>query len=360
MHYTDIRKEILAAHPEFHAVRGRKHPEQLLYGLGWLALIVALSIVLGRRPVSGPTSMILFSAGSGVLGLAYAALGFFTHELMHGTMLRSKKWTLRLAYPGFAIFCLSPRLWDTWHNQLHHFNTNKPGEDPDSIFTIERINAIPHGRKILKYFPGSRHPLSAFFVVSAFSVQVLNVLWLRSRNEPEFAHLYARMDRPRIVRETFFLYGLWILGAILLGPLHFLFILVIPALIANAFIVSYISILHTTRPLSDTNRPLVTTISVRSPRIFDWLFFHFSHHVEHHVFPESNHRYYPAMQRALKNAYAEDYNHLDHGNAIALTFSTPSVYRDREHLFDPDGGRTVDLVGLKRSGFRRAYLREKR
>jgi fatty acid desaturase len=60
---------------------------------------------------------------------------------------------------------------------------------------------------------------------------------------------------------------------------------VVPVLVANAIVMSYIATNHFLNPLTETNDPLANTLSVTAPRWLERLHLQFGYHVEHHLFP---------------------------------------------------------------------------
>ena len=70
---------------------------------------------------------------------------------------------LALGYLGFAPMLVSPTLWRTWHNQVHHGKTNQGNSDPDGFGTLSRYEKAPSTRFVARLAPGSRHPVRYFF-----------------------------------------------------------------------------------------------------------------------------------------------------------------------------------------------------
>jgi len=56
---------------------------------------------------------------------------FLGHEVMHGAVLRGRRARLLVGGLCFAPLAVSPHLWLTWHNRLHHAHANRIGVDPD-------------------------------------------------------------------------------------------------------------------------------------------------------------------------------------------------------------------------------------
>src|SRR5262249_19794893 len=129
--------------------------------------------------------------------------------------------------------------------------------------------------------PGSGYARSAVFLFVWFSVHSFLVLVFHSRRND----YYARVSRRIVYAQTAAMAAFWIAVLAIVGPRPFLFLYVVPTLVANAVAMSYIATNHFLNPLTEMNDPLANTLSVTSPRWVTWLHLQFGHHVEHHVFP---------------------------------------------------------------------------
>lgn len=342
-HFHALRKRILELDPSIRLQE--KFPSQVAIAALWYALIGALAWVNLTRELP----LLARAASSLVIGLAFSSMAFFNHELLHGSVVKSRRLAHWLSYPGFFMLALSPELWKTWHNHLHHFNTNQMGgRDPDLAGDWPRLRERKIGRLVLKLLPGSGHPGSFVFMFLAFTAQCLNVTWIRSRELPE---LYRTMDRRRVVIETLAYYAVWLALIIALPFPQFVTLLLVPLFITNAVIINYVGVPHNMRPLSQENLPLHTAISLKSPKIVDWIYFNFSHHCEHHIFPEANQRYLPRVREILLREYAGEYCLVPHAEAIRHFYTTPRAYLDDHHLFDPGSDRKVNLIELAEKEF---------
>jgi len=94
----------------------------------------------------------------------------------------------------------------------------------------------------------------------------------------------------------------------------------------------YIFTNHMFCEMTNVNDPLINTVSLRVPKLFDRLHLNFSYHTEHHIFPGVNSDYYPMVQELLKAHYPDRYNLLEAGKAWRLLMETPRHYRD-SHTF---------------------------
>lgn len=345
--FTMLRKKILEVDPSVKFQK--KYPWHALFGIALMAVIggiIALNLQVAStgNELDWPVKL----ASSLILGIAFSSLAFFNHELLHGSMVKSMTLMRILAYPGFFILAMSPELWRVWHNQLHHFNTNQTGgADPDLAGDWGRLKERKIGRFVVKLLPGGTI-FSVLFSCVAFSLQCVNVAWVRSLERPK---LYAGMSRLRVNLETFSYYAMWAAIAVLLPFQQFFYLFLIPLFITNAVIINFVGVPHNMRPLSMENQPLLTAISLKSPGWVNGLTFNFSFHCEHHIFPEANHRYLPQIHEVLKKSYPNDYKYVPYLTALRALYTTPRAYFDDNHLFNPDTGEKVNLHELARTRF---------
>jgi fatty acid desaturase len=150
--------------------------------------------------------------------------------------------------------------------------------------------------------------------------------------------------------------ALWIGVLLLVGAWSFLFIYVLPVLVANAVVMSYIATNHFLNSLSSVNDPLTNSLSVRGPRWLETLHLHFGYHVEHHVFPTVSGRHAPAVRDALIRLHGDRYLSLPHARALRLLYARPQLHATYDALIDPltkmtfntlaPGTLTMDPVGV--------------
>jgi fatty acid desaturase len=251
-----------------------------------------------------------------------------------------------LMYPGCAIFCLSPHLWRIWHNTSHHAHTNQPDEDPDTFGTLSNFLVSSRTtRSLVRRSPGSRSWSSVLYLFTFFTLQAQTVLWAKSRTLPGYKHL----RRARAGIDSALLLVFWIAIGLMTGVRGALLIVLVPMLVANFVVLAYVVTNHMLRPLTDSGETLTTTMSVRTTRLLDRIHFHFSHHVEHHLFPRLPSSMTPHVRRSLMLHFGNEYLAPSHGLALLWIFRTPRLYDDFVTLVDPDLERRVDLRGLESS-----------
>ncbi len=261
-----------------------------------------------------------------------AAMGFLAHEVLHGSVVHSKWIQTFLGYLGFAPFLVSPTLWRTWHNQVHHGKTNQGNSDPDGFGTLSRYEKAPSTRFVARLAPGSRHPMSYFFFAYWFVFHGQVVLWIQSR----YLRGFRRMNRRRAIIDTAVATLAWAAVALLAGPFYAIFAVVIPLVMANFIVMSYIATNHFLRPLTRANDPIENSMSVDTLPVIDHLHFNFSHHVEHHLFPNMNGKHAPRVRSWLREHEADRYVSPAHWLAFLSLYRTPRVYLDATTLCDPD------------------------
>lgn len=312
----------------------RNTPGRTLWIVPLACAIVTGSIIIARVSLS----LWILAALSVAIGLLYASLFFYGHELAHGAMTRNRMLQTCILYAAFLIFCLSPHLWSIWHVQVHHGYTNEPGRDPDHFGTTDDFWRHPSNHMVLRFAPGSGHWLSVFFLLIGFPIHVQGVLWVKSARLPGF----DRLRRRRACLDSAVMLSIWVAVFAIVGAVRGVFIVLIPMVVANFAIMSYIGTNHLLRPLAEGAGPLETSMSITSPKWCDLLFFHFSHHIEHHLFPAMATCFAPLVRRALIEQYGARYLAPPHFRALRLLFVTPRLY-EGDRLVDPWRRRYVYL-----------------
>jgi fatty acid desaturase len=327
-----LRKAIRSALPPS---TFRPIPRRILFAIPLVGAIVLLSalLILTELPVF---ARILMSIA---LGNTYGALMFFAHEVAHGATVKSKRLQDGVLYLACTLFCFSPHLWRVWHNTVHHSHTNDPSRDPDHFGTVEQFFAQkPSSRRFVKLAPGMSL-LSLAYLFVFFSLQAQFVLWLRKRELQDFKSL----RRIRASIDGLAMVCFWIALTLSIGLHLALYVVIIPFFIANFVVLSYVLTNHLLMPLmaSDT---LKSTMSVRTLRFLDKMHFHFSHHVEHHLFPSMPSSHYWLVRRFLTRNYFQLYAAPAHWRALLAIFASPRIYETNEVLCNPFTHRRQHLI----------------
>jgi fatty acid desaturase len=313
-------------------------PARLLWLPVHLAIIVAAgAIVVHGGPWFGALVCAL------VAGHSWGCLGFLAHETLHHSVTKNRALEKLVGYVGFGIYCLSPTLWVAWHNQAHHGNTGKPVADPDGFGTLRFWRSSAVVRTLEKFAPGSRYKRSAGFLFGWFSLHSLLVLVFHSRRNG----YYDRISQRTVHAESAAMLAFWVVVLALVGPWSFLFIYVLPVMVANAILMSYIATNHFLNPLTAINDPLANTLSVTSPGWLEVLHLQFGYHVEHHVFPTVNGRHAPAVRDVVRHLYGDRYLTMPHARALRLLYARPKVHDGHDRLIDP---RTMEVFNALAPG----------
>ncbi len=304
-----------------------------------VGLIVGGSVALVLVPLPWYLAVLC----SLLIGHLYASLTFLGHDIAHGASIGPGPVRELITYLSFAIYGVSPHLWRFWHHRAHHGQTNVVGRDPDNFGTLAEFD--PGGawsRLMLALAPGSSRWASGGYLFVFFALQGQGVLWTKSRKLPDFRGLRRR----RAILDTVLLAGFWLAVGIWAGPAGALLVVVIPMLVANFVVMSYIVTTHMLCPVVPRRDTLSTSMGVITLRLLDLLHFHFSHHLEHHLFPTMCSRHYPLVRRSLRRHLGDRYLAPPHWRALVAVFRTPRLYDGSHTLVDPFSGRRVDLAGL--------------
>lgn len=268
-----------------------------------------------------------------VMGCSFAGLTFLGHEVLHGAVVRGKKLRRLIGWLGFLPFAVSPRLWEAWHNRVHHQNSNQPGRDPDAYPTLGEYQANPQIRAITKWGPGRKRLRGALSLLVGFSVQSMHMLFVARRR-----NWLSSSELARAFGETLLAVAFWTVIALLLGPYVFTLAYAIPLLVANAIVMSFILTNHSLSPHTEVNDPLVNSLSISGPRWFEWLTLGFGYHVEHHLFPAMSARHAPALRSVLRARWPTRYQSLPLLRALRALHRSARVYEDPITLVDPETG----------------------
>lgn len=265
-----------------------------------------------------------------VIGASYSCLTFVAHESMHGGIVRGKLAKHLVGMLGFLPFTLSPRLWAAWHDRVHHATANF-ADDPDIYPTLHEYNASSRIRFFVNAFSlGGRRWRGVLSLVLGFTVQSAHQLISATSS----GFLTARQRRLAIT-ETLLGVTFWAAIAVLVGFVPFLFIYVMPLVIANMVIMAFILTNHNLSPRVSVNDPLASGLSVTAPRLVEWITLRFGFHVEHHLFPAMSSRHAHAVRSLIQERWPERYQSMPLVTAIGRLHATARVYKDDTTLIDP-------------------------
>lgn len=318
-----------ALRPDLPARVFERAPSRVVVVPIYIAVIAVAMAAVAR----GWIPWFLVPLASLVIAGGFAGLTFFGHEVLHGAIVRNKRLQYVLGAIGFLPFVISPRLWIGWHNRAHHSKANFD-DDPDVYPTIEGYRASRGARFAVNTFSlGGRRWRGALSLVLGFTVQSTHQLAIAS----SCGVLTAREQR-RALAETAAGVAFWAGVAALVGFVPFLFVFVVPLLLANACVMAFILTNHSLSPRVDVNDPLVSGLTVTTSRLVTWLTLGFGFHVEHHLFPAMSSRHAPAVRERLLVRWPERYQSMPLTEALGRLHRSARVYHEAATLCDPRTG----------------------
>jgi fatty acid desaturase len=319
-HYARVLTPQLAPHV-FEPARSR-----LLLVPMWIGLIVVLTIAVTSAP------WFLLPVLALLIGVSFAGLTFIAHEALHGAIVRGARWQRLVGLIGFLPFCVSPRLWTAWHNRAHHAHTNLE-EDPDAYPSLEQYRTNRGARFAVDAFSlGGGRWRGGLSLVLGFTVQSAHQL-IGGRS------VLSQREHRRAIAETVGGIAFWATVAALIGFVPFLFAFVIPVLVANVMVMSFILTNHSLSPRIEVNDPLVSGLTVTTSRWYERLTLGFGFHVEHHLFPAMSSRHARDVQALVQQQWPERYQAMELHDALRALHHTGRVYKDATTLLDPLSGR---------------------
>lgn len=327
------RKKIIPLLPEsFH----ERQPVRALYAV----LFILGNIALVTYAVSFVDSWALKLLIGFVIGQFNASMAFISHEMLHGSVLKSRKMQDFVSFFTFSPFLMSPTFWRFWHNKLHHGNTQDVLHDPDcfpNMFIFKRSKVM---QTMYKFTPGSRYFRSYFYFLFWFSFQtVFNQAYMRFRN-----NMWKQLDQKRVTVE-FSLQVLMLLGYLaLIGPANWFFLAVIPLFAQNYTLMSYISTNHNLSPLTKENDSLENSLTVTSHPLLEKFHFNFGYHIEHHIFPTMSGAFTKEVHLKLKENFPDTYKCMPKHVALKKLYATSRVYKNAKTLVHPYTLQTFETL----------------
>jgi fatty acid desaturase len=304
-------------------------PSRLVFMVVHLAIIVVATCAIA----GGWVPWFIVPVLSLVIGFGFASMAFVSHELLHGGILRNKRVQYAIGWLGFMPFVLSPRLWIAWHNGIHHASANMP-DDPDSYPTIEQYHANGGARfAVDKFSLGGRRWRGVLSLLFGFTGQS-SVQLFTARSQ----QYMTPRQHNRAIAETLLGVATWATVGVLVGFVPFLFVFVLPLMVANTCVMAFILTNHSLNRRVDLNDPLASGLSVTNPRIVEFLTLGFGFHVEHHLFPAMSTRHAPTIRTLLRKHWPERYQSMSLREALLRLHRGGRVYTTATELYDPQTG----------------------
>lgn len=273
------------------------------------------------------------------IGYAFIGLGFLAHEILHGAVTKHPIVRSLAGTIAFMPLLVGVRLWRKWHNVEHHGHTQHPHDDPDAMGALESAIQKPFVKWMFRQVPALR----SFFLFFSFTFWFsLHAHMMFRRFLPEF----KPNERPIVIFQAALPVLVWFLVLFWVGPQNFLFVFVLPWLMANFIAMSFIATNHLLNPITETNDPLLNSLTVRNPRWLEWLTLGFGYHIEHHVFPALSPKYAHLVAQKIKELWPERYNELPHWKALYYLWKTPRLYQDYRNLIEPTTGQIFGTLGF--------------
>jgi len=301
--------------------------------LVWLPVELAIVVVATLAIARGWVPLYVAPLLSIAIGAAFAVMAFVTHEVLHGAIVGGRHWQRALGFIGFLPFALSPMLWTRWHNRTHHSGANQL-DDPDRYPTLEEYQTMRGARVLVDGFsPGGKRLRGLLTLAFGFTGQIIQVLLTSKRR----GILTEKEQRVAFV-EMLLGVAIWATVGVAIGLVPFIFAYVIPLVIANACVMSFILTNHSLNPVVTIDDPLASGLSVTLPRPMEWLTLGFGYHVEHHLFPAMSTRHARTVRAVLQERWAQSYRSMPLFKALRQLHRSARVYKDATTLVDPRSG----------------------
>lgn len=318
----------------------KKEPMRLKYAVLFTSLIVGIFYAVTTLELTWYFKLPLAI----FMGVLLGGNTFLAHELLHGAILKSKKWQNFIGFFGFAPFLISPTYWRFWHNNLHHGNTQLLYKDPDAFPTRMVWKKSKYMRFVFPLSPGSGYIRSYFYFFYWFSFQAfLNQSYMRFGNK-----MWAKMDHKKVTLEfaaTLVVMLCYVGFVASTGIENWLWLVIIPFFTMNYTVMSYISTNHNVSPYTKINDPLVNSLTVTNNPIMEFFNLNFGYHTEHHLFPAMPASRTKKVSKKLQEMYPDRYQIMPKWKAMKMLYSTPRIYKNRDVLVHPETGKEYATLG---------------
>ncbi len=338
---------VQAALPRYRQILRQQLPEKYFkpdnLHLGWFVVHVAVIASIIALMASFFSWWWAPFAGL-VIGHSMGCLGFVAHETCHGGAIKNR--TLRHFVVGLAFspFGIGPYLWNRWHNASHHGHTNDIDLDPDRLFLLREYQDNAVLKWLYRMSPKARNAV-IFGFYTLMMTQHNITMAINYLRDPKSTN----RDRAVILFQFFLPKVAWIGFTAYLGWPILLMGYVLPLLVANAMVISYISTNHFLNPLAEESDVLASSLSVTFPKWLAWLdvmHCRFGAHVAHHLFPHAPSRFARKIEEHIAELWPDRFHSMPMHKALQLLAQTPWVYEDGgEMLIDPETGVETATLG---------------
>jgi fatty acid desaturase len=295
-----------------------------------LALAAHVLLVFAMAWLAGLTDSILAWLGIAlVIGQSMACITFVAHDLMHGSIIRSRVLRYPIEVFAWTFMYMPASVWRKAH-LAHHAHTQTMRDCDRFVVEAERSPAT----EAFKFtYPNQSNPLwnpvtlMHWAVYAAGNTMTAFLYGLTARPpDSSFVFAWQRKELLLVTFEVLAIAGVHLGLYFLMGGdwLRFLICDGLAFVVGSTIVTFYVYTNHSLRPLLHDNDPLMGTTTVHVPKFVAWLHSHFSLHTEHHLFPAMSSVFYPDVARALTEKYPERYNTMPYLEALAGCWKQPA------------------------------------
>ena len=329
----------------YYRTRVRKHLDAKVFELypmrlAWYATCAGVSLALFFTVVHFSLPWPVQLAAGLCIGFCNGLLGLISHEIAHGSVVRSQRFQRVLGLFGTLPFLISPTFWKYSHNRLHHSKTQKLIEDPDAYPTHRIFKSSKFMKAMFPFTPGSGYKRSySYFFVWLSIHYIASQTYLRFRNR-----IYNGMDHRAVTLEFSFQVACLIGLLIYAGPANWICLALVPLMVQNYLVMSYIATNHNLNPLTSENDPLMNSLTVSNHPWLEFFHVNFGYHVEHHLFPTINGRHIKAVHHELARQFPSEYKIMTKGQAMKALYKTARIYKNSRELVHPESGQRFPTI----------------
>ncbi len=225
-----------------------------------------------------------------ILGCISEFLSMVCHDVLHGSVFKSKNFSVLFCIPISLLTMISPSFWKFWHN-FHHSSVDRWTTSARPYEMGYETFGYPKIRKYAGF-------LELFFF-KAFHLNYTQMKFLLDKRYKSSAHLAVK--KATLIQYTliiaFKIYLFWALPFVIWLGLE-----LVPLLIQN-FLSSIFLVTQHSYKLEKGET--IRTFSVGMPRWIEIFTLNNGYHVEHHLLPNLPSKHLPTLRKILENDFQQ-------------------------------------------------------
>lgn len=229
-------------------------------------------------------------AAAVLLGILSEFLSMANHDILHGSVFKSRLFYLPLTVCISTVTLISPDFWKYWHD-FHHQSVDRWSVDHNPYEMGYETNGYPALRKAIGAFE--------LFFYKTFHLTKTQFKFIFDSRYKSKKHKELKIQTSW---QMVIILAVKISLFILLPLKQWLFLELIPLLIQNFISNIFLVTQHAVKLKKER---AIQTFSLKLPKILNIYSLYLGHHVEHHLFPTLPSHHLPKVKKLMAKNYPD-------------------------------------------------------